>query len=150
MTAPICPYCGSPSTLVTGQTIHPRGLSLWSLHFWHCAPCDAYVGCHKPGSFIGYDSENRRIWSDGTAPLGRLANSALRAAKSKAHHYFDPLWVNHQNPREARKDAYKWLAEQLNIPPDQCHIGLFDEAQCSRVVRICKPSPSSQMPFKDA
>ena len=38
----------------------------------------------------------------------------------------------------SRKTAYKWLAEQLGIHVNDCHIGEFDVATCRRVAEICK------------
>jgi hypothetical protein len=40
---------------------------------------------------------------------------------------------------QARSKAYRWLAEQLSIPYDQCHVGMFDVATCIRAEAICKP-----------
>lgn len=122
---PICPYCAAESQLVTGALLYPHRNDLWSLHFWHCAPCDAYVGCHKKG--LGH--------GDGTRPLGRLANAELRRAKNQAHAAFDPLW---KNRKIRRRDAYDWLAKQLGLPVDRTHIGDFDVETCLRVVEICR------------
>lgn len=52
-----------------------------------------------------------------------------------AHEAFDPLWRSGQRKRA---DTYKWLAEQLGLPLARCHIGLFDEAQCRRVLELCR------------
>jgi hypothetical protein len=38
----------------------------------------------------------------------------------------------------SRRGAYRWLAEQMGITGDDCHIGMFDVAQCRRVVEICE------------
>ena len=120
---PLCPYCASKSELVKGSVIYPHRNDLYNLNFWLCAPCDAYVGCHK-GT---------------TNPLGRLANKELRSAKSEAHKFFDPLWHNSEKPRRhARNAAYSWLAEALGVPTQECHIGMFDVETCRRVVEICK------------
>lgn len=123
--APLCPHCGEKSKMVTGKAIYPHIPSLYPLNFWQCAPCGAYVGCHKP---------NKRMGFDGTEPLGRLANAELREAKSEAHASFDPLWMSGDMTRKA---AYKWLAEKLNIPVERCHIGEFDVATCRRAVILC-------------
>ena len=66
------------------------------------------------------------------SPLGRLANAELRRAKSAAHAAFDPLW---KSKRMKRRDAYGWLARELGISRDNCHIGMFDIAACRAVVR---------------
>ena len=113
---PICPYCGKFSKKVTGKEIYPHRNDLFKLCFYSCATCDAYVGTHK-GT---------------TKPLGRLANKELREAKSVAHRAFDPLW---KLGRMKRKEAYKWLAETLNIDAEDCHIGMFDIDMCEAVIK---------------
>lgn len=114
-----CLYCSRAAKLVTGEEVYPHRPDLADKHFYKCAPCGAWVGCH-PGS---------------KAPLGRLANARLRSLKSQAHKEFDPLWLGNAM---ARSDAYAWLAEQLGVPISKCHIGEFSEAQCLRVIEICR------------
>lgn len=113
-----CPYCNAKAELVNGAVIYPHRPDLFTKLFYHCAPCDSYVGCH-PGT---------------DKPLGRLANAQLRAAKSAAHRAFDPIW---QGGRMPRKAAYAELAATLGIPVKECHIGMFDLAMCKRVIVIC-------------
>jgi hypothetical protein len=115
---PICPYCGKESKLVTGETLYPHRKDLYSLQFYLCSQCDAYVGCH-PGS-------NR--------PLGRLANKELREAKSAAHRVFDLIW---KTGKMTRFNAYGWLANQLGIKRSNCHIGEFDVDKCKAVIEAC-------------
>jgi len=117
---PDCPYCGKPSQRVTGEIIYPHRRDLWSKKFYQCAPCRAYVGCHPKSD----------------KPLGRLANAELRRAKMDAHRAFDPIW---KNKSKSRSEAYAWLARQLDIPGEECHIGMFDVDMCRRVVDICSP-----------
>jgi hypothetical protein len=135
-----CPYCGSGVKRVLGKAIYgDRGPNLADLPFWACErypTCDAYVGCH-PGT---------------ETPLGRLANKELRKWKSAAHAAFDPLWKRKLEQRRAeqgqypkaraRGSGYKWLAEQLGIPPEDCHVGMFDVETCRRVVELCSPYSS--------
>lgn len=116
--APACPYCGETSRLTTGQEVYPKRSELHSKYFYVCTPCDARVGCH-PGTIT---------------PLGRLADAKLRAAKSTAHHAFDALW---RDGRQSRTAAYKWLAKQLGLKSEDCHIGMFDIAMCERVIALC-------------
>jgi hypothetical protein len=119
MTAPICPYCGAASVLVTGADLYPHRPDLRALRFYRCARCDAHVGCH-PGT---------------TNPLGRIANAELRRAKSAAHAAFDPLW---KRDGLRRSEAYAWLAKALSIPPAECHIGMFDVDRCRATVAACR------------
>lgn len=107
---------------------------------WICQCCQAYVGCH-PGTH---------------KPLGRLASKPHRQLKMAAHAAFDPLWKRKasvyikerpgaskrcmaKSYHRARGKAYKWLAEQMGIPQEECHIGYFTIEQCKRVVEICTP-----------
>lgn len=113
-----CDYCGNRAVLVTGREIYPHRPDLYGKRFYQCSPCGAYVGCH-PGT---------------KRPLGRLANASLRAAKVRAHAAFDPLW---KSGRMKRTKAYAWLAKELEIKPDDCHIGMFTEDMCARVVSVC-------------
>lgn len=120
----VCPYCSEPAALVTGAEVYPHRTDLSHKFFWQCAPCGAYVGTHK-------DSADH-------APLGRLANAELRHWKMAAHTAFDPLWRPYTHGGVRRKDAYAWLAEALEMEVRDCHIGMFDVAQCKRVVEACK------------
>jgi hypothetical protein len=92
---------------------------------WMCKPCDAWVGCHK-----------------GTAkPMGTLANAELRNARSVLHALFDPIWENLMEERglsksQARTMAYEWLAREMDLHPDDCHIALFDYEMCEEVLDI--------------
>jgi hypothetical protein len=126
MTDILCTYCRNPATLVPGSAIYPHREDLAAKRFWHCAPCGAWVGCH-PGT---------------TKPLGILANAELRRAKQGVHAVFDPLWQAKQARDKcgkgiARRKAYAWLARELGIAFEQCHVGMFDEELCQRAVEIC-------------
>lgn len=132
---PKCDYCGKPSELVTGAQLYPNHPNFATQPYYKCWPCEAWVGCH-----------------DGTlAPLGRLANKELRMHKGFAHAAFDPLWKRKADKDcisrgHARSKGYKWLAKSLGIEGKDCHIGMFDVAQCKEVVRLCrerKPLPQS-------
>lgn len=124
-TAPICPYCDRPSELLRNST------QLYGRDFgpvWICWTCRAWVGCHR---------DSKRF-----APLGRLANAELRTAKIRAHDAFDPIWrylvERHGYSKGfARHKAYEWLAERMGLTIETAHIGMFDVAQCDRVVEVC-------------
>lgn len=114
-----CDYCGREALLVSGRDIYPHRPDLYSLKFWSCSPCGAWVGCHKRSNAV---------------PLGRLADADLRKAKSAAHAAFDPIW---KSGEMHRRNAYDWLSKKLGIKFKDCHIGMFDIATCEKVVRIC-------------
>lgn len=126
----LCEYCGAPAALVEGRDIYQgpnRDRRFLSKPFWACLPCKAWVGCHP----------------DTEIPLGRLADEQLRRAKMAAHAAFDPLWKHkvvapELTQQRNRPLAYKWLADALRIPVDDCHIGMFDLATCKRVVAVCR------------
>lgn len=121
-----CAYCGSDAQLVTGKEIYPHRNDLYELKFWHCAPCSAFVGCHKN--------------SPTNQPLGRLANAELREARQLAHKAFDSLWkLGEAGRREylmKRSEAYMWLSRGLKIGKEVTHIGMFDLEQCSKTVEL--------------
>lgn len=119
-----CPYCNEPAELVSGEVIYEHRPDLYKKKFWMCFECDAYVGCHEAGKGYG----------DGTRPLGRLANRELRALKSAVHELFDPIW---RNNHMTRRKAYSWLARQMGIHFDKCHVGMFDEKQCYDAIAAC-------------
>lgn len=117
----LCDYCGNDAVLVTGKDLYPHRPDLFGVKAWQCKPCKASVGCHKN--------------SKKNAPLGRLANAELKKLKMAAHAAFDPLW---KNKIMKRKEAYSFLAEKLGIEFKDCHIGMFDEETCRKVVEVCK------------
>lgn len=114
-----CQYCEQDAELVDGEKMYPHVPRLAGKKFWRCVPCNAHVGCH-PGT------EN---------PLGRIANAELRRAKMAAHAAFDQIW---NSGEVKRRDAYRWLADQLGMKKKLCHIGWFDVNTCKRVVELCK------------
>jgi hypothetical protein len=119
--APICPHCHVEAVLRDNSVIYGRtyghGLT------WICPNfgngCDRYVGAHPSGK-----------------PQGTLADRRLREARQGAHDAFDPLWLDgpKKGRRARKKRAYQWMQSVLGIGPDECHIGMFDEAQCARLI----------------
>lgn len=125
----ICPYCKNPTEYVNSREVY-QTKSYGMIYL--CRPCNAYVGTHK-----GTDNA-----------LGRLANADLRKAKMEAHYWFDKIarekgvindvWPVFVKKITNRNKAYLWLSKQLGINIDDCHIGMFDEQMCQRVVEISK------------
>ena len=113
----ICDYCGNEVRLVDGKELYPHRPDLANVYAWKCDPCEASVGCHKN--------------SKDFAPLGRLANKNLKEKNMAAHAAFDPLW---KGGFMKRKEAYAWLASELGIDFKDCHIGMFNEEMCDRVI----------------
>ena len=122
----ICPYCGNKTEYIDSSFVYAKSYGM----IYICKPCDAYVGVHK-----GTDKA-----------MGRLADKLLRGAKIEAHYYFDQIartslinkiWKEYIPNLSNRKKAYLWLSKQMNIPEEDCHIGMFDVGECNRVVEIC-------------
>lgn len=110
----ICPFCNNSVSLVDSAEVYSRSYGL--LYLCDSYPkCDARVGCH-PGT---------------VTPLGTLANKELRRWRSRAHNRFDSLW---KSGFLSRKAAYRWLSEELGLPPSQTHIGMFNKQQCQNVI----------------
>lgn len=113
-----CDYCNSEAKLIERRT------GTWT---WECRPCDAWVGVHRAGKRF--------------VPLGRLANAELRKWRQRAHTAFDPVWQaqvreGSTSRNQARRAAYRLLAQELGIAEEDCHIAKFDVAQCQRTVKI--------------
>ncbi len=117
MQGTICPYCNKATVYASSKEVY-GGRDYGMIYL--CRPCNAYVGVHK---------------SEPTVALGRLANAELRECKKKAHAAFDPIWKNGHMDRTA---AYAWLSEKLSIERDLCHIGMFDVAECKKLVEVCE------------
>ena len=119
----LCDYCKREAILVPDTEIY-NGNSYGGMVYL-CKLCDAYVGCHKEGSSKG-------------KPYGRLANSELREYKVNAHKAFDVLW---KSGEVKRGDAYAWLASEMGLEKDLCHIGMFGVTQCKQVIDLCSKVP---------
>lgn len=148
---PTCPYCNAPAiyAFYPGSFVKPYPYHRDYGPVWMCPQDSAWVGCHPDGR-----------------PLGRLADKALRDAKIEAHRAFDILCENWPlaYPEHVREDgqepvdpkvfkkvrgamksrAYRWLAEQLDIPVAECHVGMFTSELCYRTVDVIdKQRPTS-------
>lgn len=112
----ICPYCKKPTVYTdSAEVYHGRSYGMIYL----CRRCGAYVGVHD-----GSD-----------APKGSPANAELRYWRCLAHAAFDPLWKSGRFYHR-RNAAYSWLSEQMQIPKEETHIGMFDIAQCQKLISI--------------
>jgi hypothetical protein len=109
-----CPYDGERAVFVDSSRVYKKSYGM----IWMCEKCSARVGVHK-----GSDQ-----------PLGRLANAELRRAKIAVHAVFDNLW----DTGMTRSEAYKWLARELDITLEECHIGMFNVDRCEQAIAACK------------
>lgn len=113
--AEICPYCNSETVRTNETDIYGREYSGKDVVKCSNYPkCDSYVGCHKTGE-----------------PLGRLANNELRQLKVRAHEFFDKLW---KEDHYKRGYCYQMLSEDLGIPQEYTHIGMFSEQTLRKVI----------------
>ena len=113
-----CRYCGSPTIITLGDKIYPH------LPQFHCSK---YYLCPKCGAYVGSNSATGK-------PLGEVADKQLRAKRQQTHKIFDELW---KSGRTSRSKAYKWLSNKMGLSSKDCHIGLFDEELCQKVINIC-------------
>ena len=113
-----CPYCKKVAELVPCGVVYGYTKSYALNLIYLCRDCEAWVGTHT-GTII---------------PLGTLANERLRLIRQKAHKHFDPIWKN----RTTRERGYRWLSQQMGLPFDKTHIGMFNEEQCKKVIEVSK------------
>lgn len=71
----------------------------------------------------------------------RARKRELSARRIMAHQAFDPIW---QSGEMTRSEAYQWLAKEMGLSPERCHMEQMDVAQCDRVMEIC-----NRRAFKD-
>ncbi len=111
-----CQYCGHPAELLRASHPGYPYPADWG-PAWKCTPCDAYIRCY----------------AGTTRPLGELADAETRHWRSRAHHALDGLWCGGAMSRSA---AYRWLANALQLPEHEAHIGLMDADRCRRVIEL--------------
>ena len=105
-----CPECGSPMELRQGK--------IGNRHYYACMrypECKGAHGAHRDGT-----------------PLGIPADGATKAMRIAAHEVFDALW---KDGRMTRSEAYAWMGEVMGLGPDEAHIGRFDKATCTRLIK---------------
>lgn len=115
-----CPYCKSAVKYTSHAEIYGgRVFSDWPfIYLCTNKVCGASVGVH----------------SGTNHPLGTLADEATKAARKRAHAAFDPLW---KSKKMKRGEAYKWLADKMDLERWRCHISWFDVGLCNQVVKHC-------------
>jgi hypothetical protein len=122
---PVCDYCGAKAALArAGEEPYPYREDHGPL--WICTACQAWVGIHS--------RSNRNV------PLGRLADAALREAKSRLHDALEPLVAakvrrDAVNPFSARAKALRWVATELGFDPAPASIHDMTLDQCQHALR---------------
>lgn len=120
MQAPtVCRYCSGCVELVSNAEIYNgREYGDWP-YAYLCADCDAYVGLHP----------------DTDIPLGTLADAKLRKDRNASKAIFHRVKEFHGFSRSL---AYQWLAREMGIPVESCHLGWFDHEQCGHALVLCQ------------
>jgi hypothetical protein len=122
---PLCDYCGAHAALARyGDAAYPYREDHGTL--WICTACEAWVGIHAR--------------STRNVPLGRLADAALREAKSRLHDTLEPLVAgkvrrDRVNAFEARAKAIRWVASELGFDPLPASIHHLSLDQCEHAIR---------------
>lgn len=101
----MCPDCGSEMRLRDGPF----------RQFYSCPRFPRCRGSH------GAHSDGR--------PLGVPGDEKTKAARKRAHAALKKI-----ETLIGKSGAYRWLSIVMHVEPDECHIGVFDVAQCDRVV----------------
>ena len=115
-----CPYCGSAITLRSADGIYKENSHNTMLYVCSkCPACDAYV----------------RVIPGTKTAIASMADGTLRALRNEAHQYFNRLYLS---GFMTRKQAYEWLAEMLQAPLSQAHIGYLGEYYCKQVIKESK------------
>lgn len=113
-----CPYCHGLAHLKPSSTVyHGNDFGMIYLCDNYPEACDAYVGVHQ-GDYL---------------PLGQLSNSELRSLRRSVHRLIDPLW---QERAYSRNVVYGFLAEMMELPLLECHVAMFDDAACKKVLSM--------------
>ena len=116
----LCPYCNCSTELVSDKQIYGPHSSYQKMFYRCIMNHDHYVGTYK----------------DNERSFGRVADSALRLMKRKAHDAFDPLWRDEPKRFSHKYKAYQWLSEKMGIDLKHTHIGMFTEEQCEKVIEF--------------
>ena len=114
-----CNLCGGKVIYTSNAQIY--GKEYGSGKCYLCTSCGAYVGTHKPRP---------------REALGLLADARMRAGKQMCHAVFDSKWKGKPKAHKKRQDLYRWLAQRMDIPIDDCHFGYFDLTQLRKAYKI--------------
>lgn len=123
---PLCDYCGAKAVLArAGDESYPFRDDHGPV--WICTPCQAWIGIHARST--------RHV------PLGRLADAALRDAKSRLHDALEPLVAGKVrrdgvNAFEARAKAIRWVATELGFDPLPNSLHTLTLDQCEQALRF--------------
>lgn len=136
---PLCDYCSARALLARlGDDAYPYRDDYGPV--WICTACAAWIGVH---------ARSRR-----NVPLGRLADAALRDAKSQLHDALEPLVAakvrrDGISVFEARAKAIQWLAGKLDFTLASPSIHLLSPEQCGQAIRYVQEFIASRRDHPD-
>lgn len=125
-----CNLCGGPVVYCSNARVYGREYG--SGYCYLCQSCGAYVGTHKPRP---------------KEALGLLADEPMRTGKKMCHAIFDAFWMGKPKSRKKRKDLYRWMAREMDIPVEDCHFGHFDIHQLRQAYKILLAAQKKQMKY---
>lgn len=117
-----CNICGGPVIYTSNSKIYGREYGSGKMYY--CTQCGSYVGTHIPRPREAF---------------GLLANEEMRDMKQKCHKLFDEKWIHEKTikqKKKVRKQAYKELADKLEISIHNCHFGYFDMDMLNKAYEI--------------
>lgn len=113
-----CPYCNGQAHLKHSSEVYEdRDFGMLYLCDNYPQACDAYVGVHQ-GDYL---------------PLGQLSNTQLRGLRRSVHRLIDPLW---RERAYSRNVVYGFLAQVMDLPILECHVAMFDDEACKKVLSM--------------
>lgn len=114
-----CNLCGGRVVFISNARVYGREYG--SGKCYYCMQCGAFVGTHEPRP---------------TEARGILADRKMRYAKKRVHDVFDAYWKDAKHRNRQRSAMYEWLAKQMNIKAEDCHIGFFTCEQLEQAFKI--------------
>ena len=87
--------------------------------------------CHWPGCY------GKHLADDAGYPMGTPGDATTRRLRIDAHRLFDAIWKG-PNRGMTRDQSYRWLAQVMEVPYEDAHLGKFDAEQLQKLILIIK------------
>ena len=55
-----------------------------------------------------------------------MSYKSVNHYRHTVHRYLDAIWSTSSAKKKARTSMYNWLAIQMNIPTEECHVSMFN------------------------
>ena len=68
-----------------------------------------------------------------------MAYKNVKHYRHTVHLYLDAIWQASSSKKRARTSMYNWLATQMNISEEECHVSKFSRDQCKKAIKILRP-----------